>query len=294
MRILLDSRDLINLVEHGQPVPVRDFDAYLRGGRHEIVLCYSNVRELVSPLATGAEFLQIRPFLQSLEQMPHMYIKEVTIVALEIQSAVNAFNAGAEYQVCSPFVDRWDRTLVAIPGKRASAADGLVGLRLDDIVYFINSVNPRLFRPPEHYLSTLRTLLDQDRTLLRKGQVPAREHFILSVGKHAASHGLGLPDGRGDEFAEWVYRNPNRCPGLRLNHEMYRSLMSNYTDAPEAGDFSDLALVFALPYVDAATMDRRMRHYCGVASRKILRFGGAVDYAARVYENVAAFMQSHA
>jgi len=74
---------------------------------------------------------------------------------------------------------------------------------------------------------------------------------------------------------------------------MYRALMGNYTDVPETADFSDLAHVFALPYVDAATLDRRMRHYCGVASRKILRFGGTNNYVAGAYENVAVFMQSY-
>ena|ERR1700722_3602988 len=225
--------------------------------------------------------------------MPHTYIKEVTIVALEIQAAVNAFVAGVEYQSCSPFVDRWDRTLVMIPGQQVSAADRLVNLRLDEIVYYMNRENPALFGPPDHHLPTLRTLLAQDRALLRQGKAPAREHFVRSVKKHAATHGVLLPDGRQDEFAEWVYRNPDRCPGLRLNHEMYRALMANYTDVPETADFSDLAHVFALPYVDAITLDRRMRHYDGVASRKILRFGGAVSYEARTYEDAATFMQSH-
>ncbi len=69
--------------------------------------------------------------------------------------------------------------------------------------------------------------------------------------------------------------------------------MSNYGDVPQVGDFSDLAHVCALPYVEAATFDRRVRHYCGVASGKLLKFGCSVDYRTRIYENLAAVMQKN-
>jgi len=294
MRILLDSRDLINLVEHGRPTTIQQFDAYLRGGNHEIVLTFTNVRELASPLASGVEFLQVRGLLQSLEQMPHTYLKEITIVAIEIQAAVEAFNSGAEYQGCSPYVTRWDHTLMTLPGQQGSAADNWVNFRLDEIVYYINRVRPDVFAPPDHHLGNLRALLQNDRAALRAGQAPARQHFVSSIKRHAATHRVSLPNGREDEFAEWVYANPDRCPGLRLNHETYRALMANYMDIPETADFSDLAHIFALPYVEAATLDGRMRHYCGVASREILRFGGSTNYADRVYRDVADFIQRHA
>ena len=290
MRILLDSRYLIDVVEHNRPTPPQDFDQYLCAGNHEIVLSFTNVRELVSPLAFGDNFMRLRPLLQLLEHMPHVYIKEVTIVRAEIQAAVDAFTRGIEYEGCSVYVTRWDRTLSTLPGQRRSAADGLVNLRLDDIVYYISRVTPHVFGPPDQHLPRLRAQLEQDRASLRTGQAPARRHFIGAIKRHAATHGVALPDGREDEFAEWVYANPVRCPGLRLNHETFRALMANYEDIPETGDFSDLAHIFAVPYVEAATLDRRMRHYCGIASRKILRFGAEVDYRDRLFHNLAAIL----
>src|SRR5882724_6321297 len=130
MRILLDSRDLINLVEHGRPT-TQVFDRYLRLGNHQSVLSFTNVRELSSPLAAGVPFLQLRPLLQSLEAMPHIYLKEVGIIGSEIQSAVEAFNSGTEYQSFSPYVTRWDNTLVAFPGQHRPAAEDWVNFRLD-------------------------------------------------------------------------------------------------------------------------------------------------------------------
>ena len=294
MRVLLDSRDLINLIEHSRPTTSQEFDAYLRSHNDEVVLTFTNVRELAGPLATGGDFMRLRPFLQSLEQMPHAYLKEVTIVAIEIQAAVEAFNAGTEYpENRSPYVTRWDRTLMTPPGQQRSATDNWVNLRLDEIIYYIRRFNPGIFAPPKHHLGNLQAILQNDRNALRAGQAPARQHFIRSIKAHAATHRVSLPNGREDEFAEWVYANPGRCPGLRLNHETYRALMANYADIPETADFSDLAQICALPYVDAATLDRRMCHYTTVASRKILKLRGPINYVDREYRDVADFMQRH-
>jgi hypothetical protein len=291
MRILLDSRDLINLVEHDRPIAAQDFDAYLRQGGHQIVLSFTNVRELSSPLAMGAEFMRIRPMLQCLERMPHSCMKEVTIVATEIQSAVNAFNAKMEYQDCSPYVSRWDHVLSTPPELHEPAADSWINFRLDEIIYYINRISPGVFAPPNHHLPALREQFQNDRAALRAGQAPARQHFGRAIKKHAATHRVLLPAEREDEFAEWVYRNPERCPGLRLTHETLRAILANYADVPEAADFSDLAHIYAVPYADAVTMDRRMRHYCSVASRKMVKFGSRINYADRVYEDVASLMR---
>jgi hypothetical protein len=291
MRILLDSRDLIDLVEHSRPIPAQDFDAYLRSGAHEIVLSFTNVRELSSPLAMGAEFLRIRPLLQCLERFPHSCMKEVTIVAAEIHSAVSAFNAGTEYEDCSPYVSRWDHTLSTPPGQLGSPTDNWINFRLDDIIYLINRTNPRVFSPPSQHLPALREQFQKDRAALRAGQAPARQHFIESIKRHATTHRVALPSGHEDEFAEWVYQNPKRCPGLRLAHETLRAILANYADIPETGDFSDLAHIYAVPYAGATTMDRRMRHYCSVASRKMVRFGSQVNYADRLYDDIATLMR---
>jgi len=293
VRILLDTRDLINIVERERPITLRDFEAYLQAGNHQVVLSNTSVREFAGPLASGGDFLRLRPLLQSLERIPHTYIREVTIMAVELEAAVASFIAGLEPPPSSPFVDRWDRTMVSLPGGRRQVEDMLVGLRLDEIVYYIYRFNPQLFAPPAHYLPALRALLDADRALLRTGQAPARQHFIRAVKRHAASHHVSLPEGREDEFAEWVYKKPDRCLGLRLSHEVFRALTANYGDEPEAGDFSDLSQVFAVPYVDAATLDNRIRDYCRIASRKIVRMGGACNYHDRICRDAPDAMRKH-
>lgn len=293
MRILPDARDLINLTEHNVPVNAQAFAEYLRCHDHQLVLSFTNIRELSGPLAHLGDFLQVRGLLQALEAIPHTYIKEAPIVGTEIESAVQAFNNGAEYQPVSPYVNRWDRTIVMLPGQEYTQYDRFVGLRLDEIIYDVFRYQPQVFAPPGQHLPRLIQQFEQDRVALRAGKAPPREHFIRSVKNHAARHRVKLPQGREDEFARWIYSDPNRCPGLRLNHETYRQLMGNYGDVPEVGDFSDLAHVFAVPYVEMATLDNRMRDYCSRASRRLVKLGLAVDYRERLYSDLGDLMCKH-
>jgi hypothetical protein len=292
MRILPDSRDLIDLVQYGRP-PVAEFDAYLRAGHHQIVLCFSNVRELCGPLGRGAVFMDVRPYLQALEQMPLTYLSEAAVFPLEIQAAVDAFVNGAEYKINPPYVDRWDHTLAPLPGPRAGAVDDVVGLRLDNIINYMYLGNRGIFAPPEQYLAPLQMQFKNDRKALRAGQARDPQHFIDIFKKNAERFGIGLTAGREDEIARWVYADPNRCSGLRLHHETYRALMANYEDVPEVGDFTDLAIVESIPHVDAATLDRRMRGYCTAAARKMTDAGAVHDYGDRVYANLPALMEAH-
>jgi len=291
MRILPDTRDLINLTERVQPISPDQFRQYLLNGNHQAVLTFNNIRELAGPLAAGGDFLRIRGNLQSLEAMPHTYLAEVKIPGIEIQSAVEAFTGGTEYREVFPYVSRWDGTLMTRSQNLTEHFKRLVGLRLDDIVHDVYRYQPQAFAPLHEGLPNLVTLLQQDRELLRTGKVPAREHFIRSIKKHADYHKVPLLVGKEEEFARWIYSDPRRCPGLRLNHEVYRRLMRNYTDVPEVGDFVDLNLIFAIPYVDAATLDHRMREYCSQAARSLMRVGLAVDYRERLYRDLAAIME---
>lgn len=290
MRILPDTRDLINLTERDIPVTTAAFEEYLRAGHHEIVLSFTNIRELAGPLASNGDFLRIRAVLQALEAMPHSYVKEAAIVGMEIQSACQAFNSGGEYQPICPYVIRWDRTLMNLPGQMNPEYQRLIGLRLDEIVYDVFRFQRQVFAPPSHQLQNLITLLEQDRALLRGGQAPTKPHFTNAVRKHASSHGITLPQGRENELALWIYANPSRCPGLRLDHETYRQLMRNYGDVPEVGDFSDLAHVFAVPYVETATLDNRMRDYCSRAAHHLIRLGLTIDYRDKLCRNLGDMM----
>jgi len=138
MRILLDSRDLINLLERDRPITAAAYAEFLRTHGHLNVLSATNVREFASPLATGREFMEIRGFLQALDAFPHECIKEAAIPGDELASAVRCFERGIEYEPAGVFVRRWDFTLLLPPGQVRGATDNWIGLRLDEIVHMIN------------------------------------------------------------------------------------------------------------------------------------------------------------
>jgi hypothetical protein len=69
--------------------------------------------------------------------------------------------------------------------------------------------------------------------------------------------------------------------------------MKNYEDVPEVGDSSDLAHIIAVPYVEAATVDNRMREYSSQAARHLIRLGLAVDYRHRLCSDLANLTRKH-
>lgn len=148
MNILPDTRDLINVIERGQPIFADEFRRYLLNGNHQAVLTFNNVRELAGPLAIDGDFLRIRRLLQSVEALPHRYLGEVALPGFELHAAVEAFTRRAEYQNINPFVTRWDHTIMARPGQLNPEYRRLVGLRLDEVVFDVFRFQPRVFQPP--------------------------------------------------------------------------------------------------------------------------------------------------
>ena len=107
-------------------------------------MSFTNVRELVGTLAINGDFLRVRPWLQSLEQVPHLYLRETLIVRDEIRSAVDAFNGATAYRNPIVYVKRWDETMVPSPEERNSPIEELVNVRLDDIIYWIYARRPEV------------------------------------------------------------------------------------------------------------------------------------------------------
>jgi hypothetical protein len=290
MRILLDSRDLIEVAEHQNRVTTRAFNSFLRDNNHELVLCASTVREISGPLAHGASFIDtIRPILQAIETLPIRYLREVDLFGVEIQAALNAFENDSIYEPPNPYVRTYPDTLAG-PGLDGGLP--IVGLRLDAVIYemYRSPYRDRIFGARDQQLAAYRRIMIQERELLRNGHYRARLHFANVLPRHAATHHARLP-ANAAAFIDYVYVDADRCPGFRIYHEVFRSLARNLNDNPEAGDFVDLALISAIPYVDAVTLDRRMRTYVEQAARKMLKVNAAVNYRDRVYEDVSELMR---
>ena len=232
----------------------------------------------------------MRPWLQSLEQVPHLYLRETLIVRDEIRSAVDAFNGATAYRNPIVYVKRWDETMVPSPEERNSPIEELVNVRLDDIIYWIYARRPEVFGTLDRTLGILRRQFEEDRRALKAGEAPADKHFMRAIKKHSATHHIGLPAGREDEFAEMGLRKSRKVSWSPTGARGPSSANGECERYSDAADFSDIAHVYAIPHVESATLDRRMRHYVRTGSQRLLSRGGLVNYSERVYESLAMFI----
>src|SRR5438552_887580 len=99
-------------------------------------------------------------------------------------------------------------------------------------------------------------------------------------------HSLPKPKAGVSAFARWVWTDPACWPGLRLTYDLYHELCANVRDLPKPGDIPDTAHIRAIPYVTAATLDRRMLGYVRQVNKKLVKMSRAVDYSDRLFANL--------
>ena len=258
MRILLKARDVTDLANNAPPLDLDAFDRYLRAGGHEHVLSFKNFKALVGPATDKDEFLRrITPATQAFVRLPHIYLRLVR--RIELEEAAAAFVEGREYRPCDVFTGRFQLS----------------------------------------HLSLLRPDLDRQITRdfwqgrLRYRQTPPLRYFHKSVAQLAQSSDMNVP--RFSQFVEWLYQNPDRCPGFQLHHEAEKALLASY-DISNASDsdlldtVDDLPHALALPYVDAATFDDTLRQCCTLAAQALMARGLHTNLEPRLYPNLSTLM----
>ena len=287
MRILLDAKDLIDVVEHGLPVTAQQFDSWLRAIGASVVLSFTNVNDFVGPAFENNTFLDIRVLLQRIERMPLRYIREGTIAMNELREALDAYRDQREPNPIDPFVNRWDDTGFWL---NESAANILVGMRLDDLVYMARSS----IQVYKRFNPGIKKYLEEEHAIPVSERWTIKEIFIRRMPDRVAAYNL---DARGvdvGKFATWLWQNPVRCPGLRLSFEAHHMRMRDKSRPFEDGDIADYAHISALPYVDVATVDKRIGNLLKAVFRKLRANHPKVDLSDRVFINVSELMKRHA
>lgn len=108
MLVLLDSRDLIELLERQTPCDLPTFGSRLSEGAHELCLSVTAVRELAAPLVQATGNTAITRQLNDLETLPLRYVAEGRVVPLELAEAVRARNENRPFSTIDPFTTRFD------------------------------------------------------------------------------------------------------------------------------------------------------------------------------------------
>jgi hypothetical protein len=119
---------------------------------------------------------------------------------------------------------------------------------------------------------------------------PNLANFGEAVRNHLDRARLRLDPGDMPDFLSWLFEQPTRCPGVRLGFEVSCQLALDPGDVPKDGDLVDFALLRAIPYVDAVTLDRRIRHYCRGALRRLEKKHAALNFSERIFNDVGGLM----
>ena len=272
MLVYLDSKDVINILEKAKPFSAEQFEKFLKGGKHKIVLSFLNIMEIAEPLLHKKATTNIMALLNHIEKLPHTYIHS-DISRLELQEALRAFPAGDNYKSIFPFVNRFDETadLNASPPTK-----NYINYSLSETVWDLYCLGA--LGGLDKYADKLRQTFAADRALSPKPSLKA--HFTKTIERNIGLHRLTIPRENISAFADWIYSDALRCPSVRLVYEVWHKMVRNITDIPHDSDLEDFQHIGCLPYVDLMTLDRRMHGYVCQVSRDIL-----VDYDKRIFRN---------
>jgi hypothetical protein len=282
MRILLDAKDLINVVEHSNPVKLSEFDGWLRTRDAELVYSLVNIRGLAAPLALGSSFLpQVKDYLDSLESLPHCFVTS-GIDLLELQRALDCFDAGRGYVAINPYVPRFDYVFPPF----ANPAKLYYPMR--DSVVDLWRACPNVFQPQPKYhkLQALGMSIDRDRMAARQSSLEPSSEWIVEI----LTLKMNVEEERATQVASWIAANPLRCPAMWLARAVGFSMSQNQGYAARKDDTFDMAEMWTIPYTDAATVDRCMLDLFSRAMRNLGLKDDSAGPRAKVYRSLSELM----
>jgi hypothetical protein len=276
MRIYLDSRDLIFLTEKQTSTEIDLFENNLRKKSARLVFSMHNIVECCPPLLQPQIQTNVMKTLNRLDRMPHLYIADANITALELKEITKAFFEEREYQTVNPFVSRFD--YVISPFRKPATSD-YINYSLSEVIFDLWRVAPDVFEGYPNQSKMLHDKMELDRR--RSDYKNHRQNFPNTLNQDLLLYIIHFPKEKIDELANWIWEKPSRCPSFRLGYEVYHKLLRNLNDKVKNSDIPDLAHVGCIPYVDSATLDNRIRGYIEQVDRSI-----GTAYSEKLYSNI--------
>ena len=278
MRVLLDAKDLINVVEHSKPVSLADLESWLKTKGARLVFSLENIRALAGPLGSDpASLPRIVQYLRDLEALPHCFIS-CHIDLLELRSAIKGYDNGLRYEAIDPYVLRFDFTFdrMAQPSRsNYTMAETVTDLYRSSPRIF--APRPNLHRIHAYALSEDRVRWGVDRLRYELPKEPFVETLVTS---------LGVSDGKAQKIADWIAGDPERCPALWLIRAMGAVMSKDKAYQSRPGDVFDMSDAMAIPYIECATLDRAMSHFFSIASSGLNRGGTKPLPYGRVFKSL--------
>jgi hypothetical protein len=263
---------------------VRDAREWFEALGATLVLAHSSVSEFVPVDETDK--LRIRAELQQLEEFPVAYIRLGDIQCVELERAVKAFNTGGDPQPLDPYVSHFWQTFWDFEPKtfqdilNTQEIERRVNFRLHDQVLMLWTNRVNFQNRPELTVGVQRIL-----NSIRENYQTAEEKFYAELPDALNSCGCLPAETPGLEA--WLRSTPSVAPSWRLHYEVLQEWAANTTDNAKAGDLHDVVHLFAIPYVEYATLDRRFVDYASRASKRLRQIDGRIDYGSRIFRNLA-------
>lgn len=294
MRIYLDSKDYINLLERNQAgISVEDFREFVVGNGHTLVFSFPLICEVVAPMWEPTSLTVVSRTLNRMEAFPHEWIDILRLPNLEVRHTLASYRSQqpCDPAAIAPYVRNFVATIIGAPAVLQSyinypLAEAVLDLRRS------GSFDPR--GQNERHVAGYRNVMARDREFVagleRKTQA-RKELFIRRIIERIDREHLYEPSDEGNAalfnaVGEYIYHEPNRCPSSRLVFEVFHSLVDDLGDKLGDGDLGDLSQLFALPYVDRFTTDRRIAAHVERISRVL-----GTGYYDKIRPNVKDLMK---
>jgi hypothetical protein len=290
LRVLPDSKDLINVIDYATPLSVEDLAKVLTSNGHRLVFTSINVKEALGPVRKTGDIDRMCGRYRALDSLPHCALAESFILHQEIEAAVKAFHAGQTSPASiSPFVFHWLDTLTP-PHCIAPNVNEHVKMDAERFLIGMLRESPQFFDPHAREHTVLQTLLlDNREAQPRKRRSAARVLFRGQLKHHIEQMRLPVITELND-LGDWLFDNPCFCPSLTFGFMLYQEFVDNLTDRMQRGDIHDVNLLLCLPYVDAITVDRRMLDY---ARRALVKVPDLQHYQTRMFDNLGHWISRH-
>jgi hypothetical protein len=278
--VFLDSRDLIDCVEKHQPCGARRLADDLRRRDSQLILTFTNVLE---SLPKGTDPAYVVEFARRLESMPHVFVPHTNIATFEFKEAAVAYREGRQPRHELPLMPTWARYVSTYaPGPRVSEAQ----LKVLDAVPLSERVRGWVSQGMcLEFDATHRARIDatiaQNRAVLGAKR-PTKSSLTAFIEGQLRITGEDV--GNVSAFVKWLYRDASICPGWRLMEEASQEFRCDVGTPVANGDLPDLTHLYLVPYVRAATLDRKWREYVGRVERRLATQDVPTSY--RIYSDL--------
>lgn len=274
MRIYLDTKDLINIIEKSEPISPQDLKKNFIEKANKLIISNMLLLEVSEPLNLKSKKTNVMKFINKLETIPHEFIKTKNLYCRELIEAIKSFNNNKEYKDVNPFTSRYTEVLEL---SKKFPLEKFIIYSLGEAIWIF--FNEGVLGGYNEYIESWKNMISIERKLFNSQN--KKENFVGSIIKHLSHCKIQISSHCIKPFGEWIYKEPYRCPSIRLINEVFSKMVQNIGDIPKESDLEDFVHIKCLPYVDFMTVDRRFHGYICQAANSL-----GIDYKSKLIRSI--------